>query len=216
VVYGIPSESGLEVMPYCRRCGAKLDDDAKYCYHCGTPVNPPAHSASPTPPPKQEPLRRNPFFIPIIIIIVVAVSALVIAIVLSAPLLPVDFNDTSQINQPNVNRLNLDFHADIAEINVFTNLTGQTIVMDVSASGSTNIFRSNEPVKFTVENSTVDNDEVVTARLTTDSAPFAGNLKVVCNIYVNPDLDLILNVRSDIGEVKNECGFTAKDYHASA
>lgn len=202
-------------MPYCRRCGAKLDDDAKYCYRCGASVvmQPPTEApAQPAPAPfrsEPAPLRRNPFFIPIIIIIVVAVSALIIAIVLSAPLVPVDFEDSSQINQPNVNRLNLDFHADIGEINVFTNLTDKTVVMDVSASGSTNVFRSNEP-KFTVENSTVADGEMVTARLTTDSTPFAGNMKVVCNIYVNPTLDLILIVRSDVGEVKMNADAQAK------
>jgi hypothetical protein len=144
------------------------------------------------------------------LIIVVAVSALVIAIVLSAPVVPVDFTDSSQINQLNVDRLSLDFHADTAEVNVFTNLTDKTLVMDVSATGSTSIFRSTEPVKFIVENNAVGDGEVVTARLTTDSVPFSDDLHVVCNIYVNPTLDLDLNVRSDIGEVKMNADSEAK------
>ncbi len=198
-------------MPYCRKCGTKLDDDAKYCFHCGAPVILPAPSAAPTPPPVQrEPFRRNPFLIPIIIIIVIAVSAIVIAVVFSAPLNPVNFNDSTQINQPNINRLNLDFHADVAEVNVFTNLTSQTLVMDVSATGSTKLFRTDPPVRFTVENSTVNGGAVVTARVTTDTPPMANNLHIVCNIYVNPQLDLTLNVRSDVGEVKMNADSAAK------
>lgn len=203
-------------MPYCRRCGSKIDDDAKFCYRCGTPVIMPLTATAPTqpiPPPfesESASLRKNPFFIPVMIIIVVAISALVITLAFSAPLARVDFNNSSQIYQPNVNRLNLDFHADVAEINVFTNLTSQTVVMDVSATGATNILRSNQPVRFTVENSTVNDEEVVTARLTTATAPFSGNLRVVCNIYVNPELDLTLNVRSDVGEVKMYADSTVK------
>jgi len=29
-------------MPFCWKCGAKLDEDAKFCPTCGTPVAPPA------------------------------------------------------------------------------------------------------------------------------------------------------------------------------
>lgn len=27
-------------MPYCRKCGAELDEEAKFCSSCGTPVAP--------------------------------------------------------------------------------------------------------------------------------------------------------------------------------
>jgi predicted membrane protein len=105
----------------------------------------------------------------------------------------------------------LDFHADVAEINVFTNLTGNTVVMDVSATGSTNIFGSNTPVKFTVENSTVNNGAVVTASVrTSEFWPASANLRVVCNIYVNPALDLTLNVTSDVGQVNMNAASAAK------
>lgn len=37
-------------MPFCSKCGAKLDEKAKFCPNCGTPV---------APPPRREPERRT-------------------------------------------------------------------------------------------------------------------------------------------------------------
>jgi len=30
--------NGEEILPYCLKCGAKLKEDDKFCYACGTPV----------------------------------------------------------------------------------------------------------------------------------------------------------------------------------
>jgi uncharacterized membrane protein YvbJ len=30
--------NGEKVLPYCLKCGAKLKEDDKFCYACGTPV----------------------------------------------------------------------------------------------------------------------------------------------------------------------------------
>jgi hypothetical protein len=203
-------------MPYCRRCGAKLAEDARFCYNCGTPVAAPVQQASPTPEApravKSEPLRKNPLFIPVMVIIAITISALIIAAVISAPISPVNFNQQNQIGQSGLNKLNLDFQTDIGQVNVYTNLTGSNmLVMDVSATGSTNIFGSNQPVTFTVQNSTANGSQLVTAKISSFmNFPFEGNLHVVCNIYVNPQADLTLNIRSDVGDVNMEAGSAAK------
>jgi hypothetical protein len=188
-------------MPYCRKCGAKLADDARFCYNCGTPVTDPVRETPRTS--QTRPLRKNPLFIPVMIIIALAISALVITAVASAPLTPVNYNQQNQIGQSSQGKLNLDFQADIGDIYVYTNLTGGSMVlMDVSASGGSSLFGGKEPVTFTVQNSTVNGGEVVTAHVSAlHSFPFAGNLHVVCKIYVNPQVDLTLNVHSGVGEV---------------
>jgi hypothetical protein len=194
-------------MPYCRRCGAKLAEDALFCYKCGTPVSAPVEQATPTSEAprtiKSVPLRKNPLFIPVMVIIAITISALVIAAVASAPLNPVNFNQQNQIEQSGVNKLNLDFQADVGQVNVYTNLNGSNAVfMDVSATGATSIFGSNQPVTFTVQNSTVNGSQIVTAKVSSAiNFPFTENLHVICNIYVNPKVDLTLNIRSSVGDV---------------
>jgi hypothetical protein len=37
-LFNLPKGSGGVGMPYCARCGARLGDDAKFCYRCGSPV----------------------------------------------------------------------------------------------------------------------------------------------------------------------------------
>ncbi|XHH08812.1 MAG: zinc-ribbon domain-containing protein [Candidatus Bathyarchaeia archaeon] len=202
-------------MPYCRKCGAKLVDDAQYCFNCGTPVVSPTVQTPPPPEPsripKSQPLRKNPLFIPVMIIIAITVFALVIAVVAAMPLNPVNYSDQNRIGQSGLNKLNLDFDADVGEIHVYTNLTDGMALMDVSATGGTSIFASNQPVTFTVQNSTSNTTQMVTAKVSTpNSFPFAGNLHVVCNIYVNPQVDLTLNVRSTVGEVTMEADSNAK------
>jgi zinc-ribbon domain len=194
------------VMPYCQKCGTKLEEDARFCYRCGTPVA----AAQTRVTYERRPRGRNPFLIPVIVIAAIILSALIITAFATAPINPVNFNQTSQIIQPNVDHLNLDFQADIAEVNVFTNLTDKTLLIDVSATGSNTIFGSETPVKFTVENNTVNNGEVVTARVTTVNFPLRGNLHVVCNIYVNPALSMTLNVRSNVGQVNMNTDSTVK------
>lgn len=193
-------------MPYCQKCGTKLDEDAKFCYRCGTPVA--ADQTRVTY--ERRPRGRNPFVIPVIVIAAIILSALIITAIATAPLNPVNFNQTSQIIQPNVNHLNLDFQADIAEVNVFTNLTDKTLLIDVSASGSNSIFGSNTPVRFTVENITANNSLIVTARVTTDNFLLTDNVHVVCNIYVNPAVIMTLIVRSDVGKVTMNADSAAK------
>ncbi len=146
------------------------------------------------------------------VIIAITISALVITAVAAAPLSPVNFNQQSQVGKAGLNKLNLDFYADVGDINVYTNLTGDNMVlMDVSATGGTNIFGSNQPVTFTVQNSTDGSSQNVTAQvISSTKSMFNTNLHVVCNIYVNPEADLTLIVHSDLGDVYITASSNAK------
>jgi hypothetical protein len=146
------------------------------------------------------------------VIIAVAVSVLVIAVVVSAPLNPINFRQQEQVPMAGQNRLNLNFDADIGDINIYTNLTGGDIVaMDVSATGGTSLFGGNQPVIFTVENHEANGTQMVTADVSAPNEfPFSGNLKVVCNIYVNPAADLMIDVNSKVGNVYVDAASEAK------
>jgi hypothetical protein len=204
-------------MPYCRKCGVKLADDARFCYNCGDQVIPvPFEQASPvqqTPRIYQsQPLRKNPLFIPVMVIIALTVSALVISAVAAAPLSPVNFSRQSTFGHSGFNKVNLDFQADIGDIHVYTNLTGdEMLLMDVSATGATSLFGSNQPVTFTVQNSTDGNSQNVTVHVYSSTKPlFNTNLHVVCNIYINPQADLTLSVKSEVGDVYMDASLNIK------
>jgi hypothetical protein len=145
-------------------------------------------------------------------IIAITISALVIAVVASAPLNPVNFSQQEQVPMSGQNRLNLNFDANIGDIYIYTNLTGSNMVlMDVSAKGGTSLFGPNQPVTFTVQNHEENSTQMVTADVSAPNEfPFAGNLKVVCNIYVNPSADLMLNVNSQVGNVYMDADSNAK------
>ena len=123
-------------MPYCHKCGTKLEEDARFCYHCGTPVV----AVQTRTAYDHHPKRKNPLVISAIVIAAILLSVLIIAAILAVPFYPVNFIKTSQINQPGVDHLSLDFQADVAEVNVFTNLTDNAVLINVSATGSTSIF----------------------------------------------------------------------------
>jgi len=203
----------VKLMPYCQKCGAKLADDVQYCYNCGALVAAPTTQLQRTcENSSRPPIHKNPRFIPVIVITIIALSALVIAVVALAPLNTVNFNEQNQIGPVGLNKLNLDFHADVGDIYIYTNLTGDDMIqMDVSATGSTNIFSSDQPVKFNVQNSTANDTQMVTATVSSQNIfPLSENLHVICNIYINPKADLTLNVHSDVGKVYMEAGSDTK------
>ena len=89
-------------MPYCDRCGTKLDENARFCQKCGKPVA----VFVPPPPPQQPPAARQMRNDSALIIAVALVAVLVIALIVVAVffLLPGNFNSS---NQGNVNQISL-------------------------------------------------------------------------------------------------------------
>jgi hypothetical protein len=98
--------------------------------------------------------------------------------------------------------LNLNFQADIAQVNIMAqNATGDNIVIYTSASGSTGTFGgSNIPVQISFSNQTVGNTLTVNSKVST-SGNFGTAAKVTCDIYLNPDLFLNVNVTTDTGQI---------------
>jgi hypothetical protein len=186
-------------MPYCRKCGAKLDEDARFCYVCGTPVVPVAvtRPAAPT--------RRRPLYIlPVAILIAVLLSAMVIGVLFFLPFYPVHFNQTNQVPKADVDHMLLEFQADVAHVNIFfKNLSSNMALLNVTADGNVGILEDpNRPVNVTFSHHMSTNSEIVTVNVSrTTRWPISYNLNVNCDVYIDPSASLTLHVRSTVGNI---------------
>lgn len=187
-------------MPYCRKCGAKLDDEARFCHACGTPVAVVTATTRPT-----MPTRRRPFYIlPVAILIAGILTVIVISALLFLPFYPVHFNQTNQVPEADVNNLFLDLQADVANVNIFfENLHGKMIVLNVTADGNVGIFDDpNQAVNVTFSHQTANNSVIVTAKVSRAIRYLLlYNLNVNCDVYIDPSANLTLNVRSSVGNI---------------
>ena len=183
-------------MPYCRKCGAKLEEEARFCHVCGTPV------AAVTVP--AMPRRRRPFLLPVIILIVILVTAVVVGALVFLPFYHVHFDQTNQVAKADVDNLILDFQADVAQVNVFfKNLPDKMVILNVTADGYMGIFDdSNRMINVTFDHQTINNTEIVTSRVFRATLwPFSYNLHVVCDVYIDPSANLSLTFHSDVGQI---------------
>jgi hypothetical protein len=189
------------VISYCRKCGAKLDEDARFCRVCGAPVEtaPTAQSA---------PVRRRhraPFVIPVVILMAVLLVAFLFAFFAFIPLQSVNFSQSDSVpTVPRVNTVILNFDADVADVNVIpTDLPNQLVRIDVSATGSVGLFGSNtQPVKVSFSNETIGDTLIVTAGVSgTEMWPTSFNFKVTCNLYLDRNAVLNVNARTSVGKV---------------
>ncbi|MCW4046803.1 MAG: zinc ribbon domain-containing protein [Candidatus Bathyarchaeota archaeon] len=187
-------------MPYCRKCGTKLDENARFCYVCGTPVaavTPTAVAAKPAAP-------RRPMYIGLAAVLIsVVLVAIVVSALIFLPITPVNFTQTNSVAaETGVNRLNLNLQADIVDVNIIPQrVNGNTVFLNVSATGSTGIFGSATPIKLTFTNETSNNAITVTASITRIDVYFTSNLHVTCNVYVDPKIELNLTARTSVGQI---------------
>jgi hypothetical protein len=186
-------------MPYCRKCGAKLDEGARFCRVCGTPVAAVAAAAMPIAP------KRRPFYIlPVAILIAVLLSAIVISALFFLPFYPVHFNQTNQVPKTDVNNLFLEFQADVAQVNIFfENLPGNMAVLNVTADGNVGILDDpNRAVNVTFSHHSTNNSAIVIASVSRANRwPILYNLNVNCDVYIDPSANLTLHVRSSVGNI---------------
>ncbi len=190
-------------VPYCRRCGAKLEEDWRFCQNCGTQVinnfTPPPAPDTPAAP--LRPMRKDPILWTGVALAAILVAAAVIAAILAAPVgtwsLAVPYGDSS----PNVHTLNLNFQADIAKINILTEKNGNdNILVYVSGNGSRGLTGgSAAPLNVTFVNQTMGDVLTVDMEVTVEQPVPLAN--VVCDIYVDPNLKLNLNVTTTTGQI---------------
>ena len=190
----------VSLLPYCRRCGTKLDDSARFCQKCGTPVV----TYAPAAPAKTvKPLRKEPLVIAAIVLIAILVAAVIVSAIVFAPFSPFSFNQTNQDSHSGINTLNLNFQVNTAQVTIVTqNINNQNILINTSANGSRSIFGSTNPIEVTFTNQTEGNTLTVNSKVTEGNEfPSTGNLHVTCVIYVNPALKLNINVTTQAGSI---------------
>jgi hypothetical protein len=193
-------------MLYCWKCGAKLEEDAKFCAVCGTPVGPPP--TEPRARRKTQPLSP----LAIILIAIIAVAAILIGLTF-IPIYEVG-PVNSQISIPRktgVNTLNLNLDVDVGHVNIhFENLTSEpqspSIIINTTAAGRVSVFGSNialdryMPVS---QNETVGNILTVTAEQKADgvSRLWSSSINVTLDVIIDWSMETSLNVKTTTGGI---------------
>ncbi len=187
-------------MPYCRRCGTKLDEDAHFCNRCGTPVEPATYASSPPLTP-MKPIRNDPIIIGAIVLIAILVGGIIMAALLAAPFSTVTFGQTYQDKTSDINKLNLNVQTEGLRVNVFIqNASNDNFLITLDGTASKTVFGSGDsPIQVSFYNDTVGNELTITAKIK-ESTAFS-RLNANCNIYLNTALTLNLNVTSQAGQV---------------
>jgi hypothetical protein len=192
----------LKDLPYCRKCGNKLEDYDRFCPKCGTPAitTPPAAPSSPARP--VPPVRKDPLILGGIGLIVILVMAIIVAVLFAAPASTWDVNRSFTDESPNVETLNLNFETNIGQINITPlKVENNNIGIYVNANGSRGILGGSEiPLSVTFDNQTVGDTLNVNSKVTIENQA-AMRVNVRVEIFVNPALNLNLNVTTDAGSI---------------
>jgi hypothetical protein len=192
-------------MPYCRKCGAKLDEDARFCPVCGTPVPSVAPAEkSATPQRTSQHPRKTIFPLVGIVLIAILVISVVGVVIAFAPFQTVSFSQSNEATAGNVNTLNLVVEADVADVNVMMkDLPGnQRAAVNVSATGWRGIFGTDQPLALHFVEST--NNSILLYHVEISRAESWSTfppLDVVCNIYVDPSVDLNILLQTETGSI---------------
>jgi hypothetical protein len=187
-------------MTYCHKCGAKLDENARFCRVCGTPVEQIASAQGPY----RARTQRHSLWPVAVVLIAVLVVAFFVAVLTVLPVQSVNFSQSNDVAKiPGVNTINLNLEADVADVNVIlTDLPNQFARIDVSAAGSVGVAGNvAHPVQVTFTNETVGSEMTITSRISRDGWPFSFNLKVVCDVYIDRSEVLNINAGTTVGRI---------------
>ncbi|HSV50144.1 MAG TPA: zinc ribbon domain-containing protein, partial [Candidatus Acidoferrales bacterium] len=138
-------------MPYCRRCGTQLEENARFCHRCGLavanyiPAEPvPVQQPPPTAPvyamlsPPSKPKHSNNRIIILTVgLITILIVASVAAALLFTPTTPWSYTKSLSDSTPNIDTLNLNFATNIGEVNIMTLDVGdRSVLIHVQGNGS--------------------------------------------------------------------------------
>jgi hypothetical protein len=187
-------------LTYCRKCGTKLNETARFCYSCGTPVIVATAETKPATPRRKRPV----YFLPVAILLAIVLTALILSALFFLPVYPVHFSQTDQVAKADVDNLFVDFQADVANVNIFfKNLPNNMVELNVTADGAVSIFEDpSTPLNVTVEHQITNNSAVVIASVSHITRRSIWNsLGVNCDVYIDPSANVSLAFRSSVGKI---------------
>jgi hypothetical protein len=189
-------------LPYCRKCGTQLDEDSRFCRKCGTPISA-AYNYSPvSPPTPPTPLRKDPVVIAAIVLVSILIVGVFVAALFSAPFAIVNIEQSVQENTANINTLNLNFQASAAKINIITQkINNNNYFISLEGSASKRIFDDDTGNPVQLNQNSNDVGGVLNSTVVLEESRAFSRLNLVCNIYVNPQLNLNLNITSNAGQI---------------
>lgn len=192
-----------ENMPYCSKCGAKVDEDVAFCPTCGTSIR---QSATKMVQSRLERGARRPLSTLAIVLIVLLVSASIIVAITFLPLRGVDVNASRSVPyQTGVDTIALEFVADVARINVaFEDLEDNLVTLHLSILGNVGAFAPSSLYDLAFEKTVVDNVLTVTSEL--DVADLVWplsfmNLNVTCDLRIDYALNASINIKASVGRI---------------
>jgi uncharacterized membrane protein YvbJ len=100
-------------LPYCDKCGAKLEENAHFCQKCGAPVTPVIYVQPPAPRTQThptKPLTKDPMIILALVLVTVLIVALVVAVIFIVPFGQINFG--SNQNNQNLNKISFNYPTD--------------------------------------------------------------------------------------------------------
>ena len=183
-------------LPYCWKCGAGVPEDAEFCPVCGTRVAPPVAERE-----RRRPIIPLAIAIPLIVIIVIAAVAVTVVFL---PVRSVDISESRDVPyQAGVDRVNIDFTADIARVNVaFEHPIDKLVTLDVSATGRVGVLVSPDVLDLTFDYTFEGNVLTVTADVDMVGPwPVPSWLHVTCDLRVDPSMNASLDVKTSTGGI---------------
>jgi predicted nucleic acid-binding Zn ribbon protein len=183
-------------MPYCWKCGTKLEEDAKFCPNCGAAV-------AQLPKIKDKRWKKMSLITAILVALILITG--ILCIITFLPVQAINLKESREVAyQSDVNMLDLDFSANIANVNLsFEELGDKLVVLNVSVTGKASIIASMKPLNLIFQYNLTNHVLEVTSEAVTLNygLPWFYQLYVKCDIYIDPSLNTSLNIKTDVGEI---------------
>jgi hypothetical protein len=189
------------LLPYCKNCGAKLEETAKFCPSCGTSVA--GRLAEERVIERGRPVNFFGFFL-----IAVILAAVLYGFVSFLPIRPVDVHENRNVPfQIGVQAVVVDLTVDVGNVNVtFSDLADDAVSFSLSVSGYGSLL-SNQPYTLTFEQATNGNVLTVTSEVETSVLHGWLNLNFLeteCDLVIDPSLNASITVRTGTGGISFE------------